>query len=212
MGVLGQRFKLLALGLLSVGLYFADIISDIGVVGLMFTTNNLIWAVEGAALLVLQFAVVHWRVIAYLEATRGHVAPLLTAAMVPGVVVLDMLMLLEPFGLLACLRNAELSSFMPAYKATRIPVEVVLESVPQALLQGYIFHRVQGDRANAHLESHAALPPGQPRRPSSPSGDREGQDAGSRASSGDGARGGTLNGVRRGHLCRLAVTLSLLSS
>ena len=49
-------------------------------------------------------------------------------------------MFLEPFGLLAILPFPEwLRQFVPAYKATRIIAEVVIESLPQCLLQSYIY-------------------------------------------------------------------------
>lgn len=49
-------------------------------------------------------------------------------------------MFLEPFGLLAVLPFPEwLKQFIPAYKATRIIAEVVIESLPQCFLQSYIY-------------------------------------------------------------------------
>ena len=153
------RAKVIALGALTVGLYFADILSDLGVMLLLYKTGNPIWATESASLLVLQYAIVASRVIAYLRATRGELSWLQVIATVPGVLVMDLLMLLEPFGLLGFLWNEELLMLIPAYKATRIVIEVVAESLPQALLQSYIFRRVMGDGADANYEEHAALLP-----------------------------------------------------
>ena len=47
---------------------------------------------------------------------------------------------LEPFGLLTVVAMPDwLRQFVPAYKATRIIAEVAIESVPQCLLQSYIY-------------------------------------------------------------------------
>ena len=52
---------------------------------------------------------------------------------------LDILMFLEPFGLLPIAPISDrLRLFLPSYKATRIIAEVMLESLPQCLLQSYI--------------------------------------------------------------------------
>jgi hypothetical protein len=49
-------------------------------------------------------------------------------------------MFLEPFGLLTILPfPAWLKQFLPAFKATRTIAEVVIESVPQSVLQAYIY-------------------------------------------------------------------------
>ena len=53
---------------------------------------------------------------------------------------LDGLMFLEPFGLLTVLPLPEwMTQFIPAYKATRIIAEVAIESIPQCILQAYIY-------------------------------------------------------------------------
>ena len=71
-----------------------------------------------------------------------------------GLVALDLLMFLEPFGLLAVLPLPQwLKQFVPAYKATRVIAEVTIESMPQCLLQSYILvvieQRVRSDTAEA---------------------------------------------------------------
>ena len=49
-------------------------------------------------------------------------------------------MFLEPFGLLTVLPfPAWMRQFIPAYKATRVIAEVVIESLPQSILQAYIY-------------------------------------------------------------------------
>ena len=57
-----------------------------------------------------------------------------------GLLFLDGLMFLEPFGLLTILPfPAWMRQFIPAYKATRVIAEVVIESLPQSILQAYIY-------------------------------------------------------------------------
>ena len=57
-----------------------------------------------------------------------------------GLLILDCCMFLEPFGLLTILPFPPwMRQFIPAYKATRVIFEVIIESVPQSLLQGYIY-------------------------------------------------------------------------
>ena len=52
---------------------------------------------------------------------------------------LDLLMIFEPFGLLAWLPLPEwLHQFVPAFKATRILTESFCESLPQCLMQSFI--------------------------------------------------------------------------
>ena len=71
-----------------------------------------------------------------------------------GVISLDILMFLEPFGLLALLPFPErLRTFVPAYKATRLIAEVFVESLPQCLLQSFIYVRII-----TRAESGAASP------------------------------------------------------
>ena len=67
---------------------------------------------------------------------------------------LDCLMFLEPFGLLPVVPLPErLKQFIPAYKATRVVAEVLIESLPQCLLQSYILvtvmHHVMTGTASA---------------------------------------------------------------
>lgn len=96
---------------------------------LVLNTRNYVWAFLGISLLVLQFVVVYFRVLPYVHANFGATSPLyLTFLFVGfpiGLLLLDMLMFLEPFGLLAVLPFPQwLKQFVPAYKATRIIAEV----------------------------------------------------------------------------------------
>ncbi len=124
-------------------LYFADVFSDIEVTVLLFESGMVAYAAIAGALLVLQFVAVYLRVLPYLHATFGR-ASCLYALFVwfgfpLGMLLLDVLMFLEPFGLLRVLPLPDsLRQFVPAYKATRIIAEVMIESLPQCLLQSYI--------------------------------------------------------------------------
>ena len=91
-------------------------------------------------LLVAQFLVVYLRVLPYLSTTFGADSNIylgfLWLGFPLGFFFLDGLMFLEPFGLLTILPfPAWLKQFLPAYKATRTIAEVVIESLPQSVLQ-----------------------------------------------------------------------------
>jgi hypothetical protein len=152
---------------------------------LLFTTGNHTWSILGVMLIALQFLVVFLRVLPYLRATFGaasaHYRGFMLFGFPTGLLVLDMLMFCEPFGLLSILPFPEwIRQFVPACtlalhpmilaidallvlacgppgtfhttgritalslhlhtdKATRIIAEVVIESLPQLLLQSYIY-------------------------------------------------------------------------
>ena len=95
-------------------------------------------------LLVLQFLVVYLRVLPYLDTTFGRQSPIYITFLILGfplgLFFLDFLMFLEPFGLLTILPfPAWIKQFVPAYKATRVIAEVVIESLPQSMLQASIY-------------------------------------------------------------------------
>ena len=177
-------------GLFSIWLYFADLVTDIQVATLLWSTRNFIWASEATFFLILQYTLVYRSVLKYLQATmgtnyNGESVPLplwVMLATVPGVLALDALMLLEPLGVLKLLpktkrdpRTAhfknkyrgeliswidwdELRAFLPSYRATRVPTEVVAEAAPQTALQSYIYVRTQTG-ANTQLAEYATLLP-----------------------------------------------------
>lgn len=131
-------------GTMAVVLYFADLISDLQVVKMLWRTENFSFALISITILVAQFVVVYMRVLPYLEVNFGPQSCLYRLFLVLGFpwgcLMLDCLMFLEPFGLLSVLPFPEwLRQFVPAYKATRIIAEVAIESVPQCLLQAYIY-------------------------------------------------------------------------
>jgi len=148
-----QAAKRIGLGVLSLTLFFSDVLSDFGVCVKLYQTDNPRWATTAALLLVGQYVVVYLRALAYLETTHGKDSEIYTRfrcfGFPMGVISLDLLMLVEPFGLLGQLPLPEwLRQFVPAFKATRIITEVFCESLPQCLLQSSIFaivvHRTTG--------------------------------------------------------------------
>ena len=133
---------------MTVSIYFADVISDIQVMRRLWHGHHYIWGSQAALLLIGQYLAVYFRALSYFRQTFGacscmHVA--FAAVGFPfGLLALDLLMFLEPFGLLAVLPlPLWLKQFLPAYKATRIVIEVSLESLPQCTLQSYIFLVIQ---------------------------------------------------------------------
>ena len=152
-----QVFRRSLNGLVNVWLYFADLISDIEVTVLLFSSSQWALASIASVFLFLQFFVVWLRVLPYLHDTFGPESGLHRFFAVfgfpLGMLGLDCLMFLEPFGLLPvvpCLTD-QMRQFIPAYKATRIIAEVLIESLPQMILQSYImvtvFSRVHAGMA-----------------------------------------------------------------
>ena len=142
--------------LLAATLYFADVVTDVTVVISLMETGNLGYASIGIFLLLLQFVIVYLRV--YHALTKMYPGALIrcrclctvrapTAFLLSfpfGVLLLDAMMLLEPFGMLSLLGSRgllaeELLAFIPAYTATRLIIESVFESLFQCLLQSVIF-------------------------------------------------------------------------
>lgn len=150
-------------GVMAISIYFADIISDVQVLTLLWQTGNYVWSWMSVFLLVSQFLVVYLRVIPYLITTFGSDSAVTISfiwlGFPTGLFLLDFLMFLEPFGLLAVLPFPDwLRTFVPAYKATRIIAEVAIESLPQCILQAYIYTVViKSVAAGTASESEAAL-------------------------------------------------------
>ena len=146
---LAQALSNTANGLVTVSVYFADVISDVQVLMLLYKSGNTTWGHMSLFFLVAQFAVIYIRVLPYLQTTFGAESPIYKAYLWGGFpfgsLLLDMMMFLEPFGLLAVLPLPEwLKTFIPAYKATRVIAEIFIESLPQCLLQSYILVSVMG--------------------------------------------------------------------
>ena len=139
----------MASGLVEVTVYFADIISDVQVLMLLYSTGNITAAWLSLLFLVAQFLVIYVRVLPYLDTTFGRESWIYLGYLYGGFPIgslgLDVLMFLEPFGLLTVLPLPTwLKTFVPAYKATRVICEVFIESLPQTLLQSYILISVMG--------------------------------------------------------------------
>ena len=105
------------------------------------------------AFLVIQFLVVYMRVLPYLVSTFGADSAIHRVfqwlGFPLGMLALDVLMFLAVFDDLVegCARRCRAGSngawrFLLAYRSTRTVVESATESLPQALLQSYIFVRV----------------------------------------------------------------------
>ena len=151
-------------GLVEVSVYFADIISDVQVLVLLYTTGNHIAAYLSLVFLVAQFFVIYIRVLPYLFTSFGKESSIyqiyLWTGFPLGSLGLDCLMFLEPFGLLAVLPLPTwLKTFIPAYKATRVICEVFIESLPQTLLQSYLLVSIMGrvHAGNPHASDLAML-------------------------------------------------------
>ena len=85
---------------------------------LLAQTGNLLWAAVSCTLLFAQFAVVYWRLLPYLAMTFGRSSlqyrVFLLFGFPVGLLCLDVLMFLEPFGLLTSLPLPErLRQFVP---------------------------------------------------------------------------------------------------
>ena len=150
-------------GAITVVLYFADLASDLQVVALLHETGNYEWALASASIVVLQFLVVWVRVLPYMRTTFGASSPqhlgFVLFGFPVGLLLFDVMMFLEPIGLLAVLPlPAWLRAFMPAYKATRIIAEIYFEALPQSCLQAYIYVVVVTHaRAGTATASEAAV-------------------------------------------------------
>lgn len=67
----------------------------------------------------------------------------------PVPLALDLIMFLEPLGLLWLVPSTQLHALVPAYMGTRTLLEVNFEGLPQSVLQIYIFARVMSGDATA---------------------------------------------------------------
>jgi len=129
-------------GIITMWLYFMDLISDYQVTMLFYRAGAFRFAFVSACLLVGQFAVVWWRVLPYLYDTYGPSSAFYLSFLYSfpfGMFFLDFLMFLGPFGLLPITPMPEsLRQFVPAYAATRIIGEVLIEALPQCIMQAVI--------------------------------------------------------------------------
>ena len=130
-------------GVLTIYLYFMDLISDYQVTELFYNTGAYRFAAVSASLLIGQFVVVWSRVLPYLQVTYGEDSTfyrLFFWTFPLGCFFFDFLMFLGPFGLLPIVPMPEaMRLFVPAYGATRMIAEVVVEALPQFIMQAIIF-------------------------------------------------------------------------
>ena len=131
-------------GVLTIYLYFMDLISDWAVTELYYKAHAYTFSAISLCLLIGQFLVVWMRVLPYLELTYGSDSLFyrlfLFGGMPLGCIFFDFLMFLGPFGLLPYAPMPEnMRLFVPAYGATRMIAEVLVEALPQWLMQATIF-------------------------------------------------------------------------
>ena len=131
-------------GVLTIYLYFMDLISDFQVTQLYYNCHAYKFAAVSASLLIGQFLVVWLRVLPYLSNTYGTDSTFykvfLYFGMPLGCFFFDFLMFLGPFGLLPYAPMPEaMRLFVPAYGATRMIAEVLVEALPQWIMQSVIF-------------------------------------------------------------------------
>ena len=131
-------------GVLTVYLYFMDLISDYSVTKLFYETHAWRFALVSAGLIIGQFVVIWLRVLPYLQVTYGSDSTFyrlfLYLGLPFGCFFFDFLMFLGPFGLLSVMNLPEsMFLFIPAYGATRMIAEVAVEAFPQWVMQSIIF-------------------------------------------------------------------------
>merc|ERR1719473_2437896 len=110
---------------------------------LYYNTEAYAFAAISACLLIGQFMVVWMRVLPYLDVTYGTDSTFyrvfLYFGMPLGCFFFDFLMFLGPFGLLPIVPMPEsMKLFVPAYGATRMIAEVLVEALPQWIMQAVI--------------------------------------------------------------------------
>merc|ERR1719473_2321111 len=120
---------------------------------LYYNTEAYAFAAISACLLIGQFMVVWMRVLPYLDVTYGTDSTFyrlfLYFGMPLGCFFFDFLMFLGPFGLLPIVPMPEaMRLFVPAYGATRMIAEVLVEALPQWLMQAAIFVIVSNNVAS----------------------------------------------------------------
>ena len=120
------------------------LISDGQVTTLFYGVGAYRFAFISGSLLVGQFLVVWMRVLPYLHMTYGgdslFYRLFLYVGMPFGCFFFDFLMFLGPFGLLTVVPMPEsMRLFVPAYGATRMIAEVLVEALPQWIMQAIIF-------------------------------------------------------------------------
>jgi hypothetical protein len=141
---------------LTIYLYFMDLIADYQVTKLYWMAGAYRLSVVSGAVMVGQFVVVWLRVLPYLQVTYGTDSTFyrlfLYGGMPFGCFFFDALMFLGPFGLLPIIPMPEaMRLFVPAYGATRMIAEVLVEALPQWVMQAVIFVLV-----SSHVEHGTA--------------------------------------------------------
>ena len=142
-------------GVASLALFYADVGSDALLALELARTSNPIWAGLTLAFISLQYFAAYLGVLLYLRSVYSAwsctFVGFLLVGFPLGPLVLDVLMFLEPInlmcllpscGLLCLIPSSQLHYLLPAYRSTRTLLEVTLESLPQSILQAYIYYRL----------------------------------------------------------------------
>lgn len=143
-------------GLLSLCVFYLDLIADSMVAYQFYSVAEELWFAESVCFISAQYFAVHLIVLRY--AARGHTdrrvlsmciwyIGLIGFPLLPFL--LDLLMFLEPLTLLSTLHSClpaplaeELITFLPRYRRMRVVIELLLEGIPQSILELYIYIRV----------------------------------------------------------------------
>lgn len=143
------------LGVAAIVLFYADMVADVAVVRSLYATQNVAWAMESVAFVAAQYLACYSMVLVYCVRIDGggwRRRTLLFAffGYPLGPIILDALMFLEPLTLLPELPRClpaplahELATLLPRYRRARVLVEVILEGIPQSVLELYIFLRME---------------------------------------------------------------------
>ena len=129
---------------LSVGLLFADLISDVVLMAALFGAQAWVFGTLSAFLLVNQYVAMDKGIHAFV--TRRASDNVQMAHLMLGFpaapLVLDVMMALKALGLLDGWLSKETEALLSQYKSTRALLEVTLESAPQTVLQMAVFGAV----------------------------------------------------------------------
>ncbi|KAL3928830.1 MAG: hypothetical protein SGPRY_002219 [Prymnesium sp.] len=135
------------IGAVSAAFFYADVASDVIIASELVGSRQTTWAALSIAFILLPCLLAYASMVSFVWRLRGA-TPLLCAVFALGlpwgVVLLDLVMFIELSSLLSELSDAlpgvrALKLFLPSYRATRILWELSLETIPQSVLQLYIY-------------------------------------------------------------------------
>jgi hypothetical protein len=152
-------FVSMPIGVAAILLFYADMAADVAVARSLFASGISIWGWATVSFIGLQYLICYAMVLVYLcrshRQLHGHYCGTRTIVFAvlglpAGPMILDVLMFLEPLGLLPALRFCmpealaiDVAVLIPHYRRARSLVEVAVEGVPQTMLELYIFLRME---------------------------------------------------------------------